>query len=459
MSTAPATPQPAVELVEEPFIWEPNKGKQHEFAACVDREVLYGGAAGGGKSDGLLLAAAMEYENKYHRAIIFRQSFPELKDLIRRSEELYPLLGGRYRSSSREWFFPSGAIIEFGYIEKKKDRFKYKRAWNFIGWDELTHWYDDVVYVFLLGRLRAVTGSGLTLRVRSTTNPGGPGHEWVRKRWNIPDDGDRSETWDDKTKTWRVFIPARISDNPYLSGTSYETDLDALSEDERRTLKDGRWDIVAGAMFSDFDSRRHTCEPFAIDPSWPIWRGGDDGFNAPACVLWFTKHDGRVYVIAELYRSGMTAEAMAEEIKRRDRMIPVKEHDADARFNDRNLQGALDSSAFNETGIGNSNGTGRGQIMNNLGCQWLPAQKGPGSRKAGVSLIHSRLRPLKDGKPGIVLFKNCKNLIRTLPTLPKSEADNEDVDEDAPEDHPYDALRYGLQYKPNVITQRKLSGT
>jgi hypothetical protein len=448
------------EAATEEIIWTPNPGPQYEFVGSVEREVLYGGAAGGGKSDGLLLAAAMEYENRAHRAIIFRRSFPELKDLIRRSLELYPYLGGRYKSSSKEWFFKSGAIIEFGYIAKKNDKLKYQgRAFNFIGWDELTHWPDDTAYVYLLSRLRAVKGANVHLRVRATTNPGGPGHGWVMERWKIPGEGTASEVFCDKTKTWRIFIPARICDNPPLAGTSYEDDLDALPEDTRKMLKEGRWDVVAGAMFSEFDHRKHVCDPFKIEATWKLWRGADDGYNAPACVLWAAEYDHRIYIIDELYRSGMTPEAMAEETKKRDLMLGFRQDSPeDPPTNSKILDGAIDSSAFNEDGLGNSLGTGRGQVMNTLGCRWVPAQKGPDSRVAGWNLIHSKLRPLKDLKPGLIIFRNCKNLIRTIPILPKSETKPEDVDQDYTDDHAADALRYLLQFKPNRIEQRKLKG-
>lgn len=457
-----APPEPAQFVV-----WRPNPGPQTRFLCNPEREVLYGGAAGAGKSDGLLMSAVLDYKNRFHRGIIFRQSYPELKDLIRRSVEVYPYLGARYRSSTREWLFPSGAIVEFGYMEKKNDHLKYKRAWNFIGFDELTHWPTNgkdadgipcnTAYVYMLSRLRSVAGTNLRLRVRSTTNPGGPGHEWVRARFRIPDDGTYSESFDRRTMTFRVFIPGRIADCPQLAGTSYELDLDALPEETRKMLKDGRWDVTAGAMFSEFDHRKHTCDAFALPYQIKLWRGSDDGFNAPACVLWFAEMDRRIYVVGELYRDKMTPEIMAEEVKRRDLLIPLRDADKPPVFNTNILRGAIDSSAFNESGMGPASGTGRGQKMNSLGCNWSPAQKGPGSRIAGANMIHSVLKALPDGKPGLIIFKNCKNLIRTLPTLPRDEGNVEDVDTDS-EDHAYDGLRYGLQYSERTVKQTKLSG-
>lgn len=448
---------PGPVITEAQPVWRPNEGPQYRFVSNVEREVLFGGAAGGGKSDGLLMSAAMEYTNRAHRAILFRQSYPELKDLIRRSRELYPILGGRYKDSTREWFFRSGAIIEFGYLDRKKDIPKYKRAWNFIGFDELTHWADDEFYVFMLGRMRAVTGSNLRLRMRATTNPGGPGHQWVRSRWKIPDEGTASEVWDSDTDSWRIFIPSRITDNPYLAGTSYEKDMDALPEETRKMLKDGRWDVVAGAMFGEFDYKLHTCDPFPIGHDWPLWRGADDGFNKPACVLWGTKYDGRIYIVRELYAPNMTPEVMAERTKEGDLAIPLRGADGKVFLNDRILRGDIDPSSFNESGVQNSQGTGRGQIMNNLGCNWSPAQKGSGSRVAGVNLIHSKLKLMDDCKPGLMIFRTCRNLIRTLPSLPKDKNNPEDIDTES-DDHAYDCLRYLLQYRQNIVQATKLKG-
>lgn len=448
-------------------IWKPNPGPQTEFVACPEREVLYGGAAGAGKSDALLMAAARHYKNPKHRAIIFRKTFPELADLIRRSEEIYPAMGGRY-TRSKGWRFPSGASVEFGYLDKKKDVYKYKRAWNFMAFDELTHWAADgedrdknpvnANYLYLIGsRLRSVAGSELPLEVRATTNPGGPGHEWVRKRFNIPDDGTYSEYFDPTLKNWRIFIPGRIGDCPQLAGTSYETDLDALPEDLRKTLKDGRWDVVAGAAFNEFDHRIHTCEPFPLPEGTRLWRGADDGFNAPAWVGWMAELDGRVFVVQELYGTGMTAEVMGERVMKMDKEIVIQTGDGETGYNREILSGAIDPSAFNEAGL-DSTGTGRAQKMNEQGCRWKPAQKGPGSRMAGTSLVHSLLqRRMKDGKPALIFFKTCRNLIRTLPTLPKDENNPDDVDTNG-DDHCFDGLKYGLQWRPKSLVFTRPGG-
>jgi hypothetical protein len=243
---------------------------------------------------------------------------------------------------------------------------------------------------------------------------------------------------DPKTGYHRKFIAARITDNPYLATTEYARFLDTLPDADRKTLKEGRWDAFAGAVFSEWNPAIHVCQPFPIPVGWEIWRGGDDGYNSPAAILWFARdpiHD-RIYVVRELYRSGMTAEQTAHEVKLRDKTLPIL--DGEIRENGETLTGVIDSSAFADTGFG-----GRADVMNRLNCNWKPCEKGDRARLAGKSLIHARLAPKDDGKPGLVFFSNCVNAIRTIPALCYSKTHPEDIDTDA-EDHAYDALRYGL---------------
>jgi Terminase large subunit, T4likevirus-type, N-terminal len=439
--------------LEREVLWQPNDGPQTDFLSTIAREVLYGGAAGGGKSDALLGAANRYSADPLHRAIIFRRTFPMLKDLIERSRQLYAPLGAHYRENSAQWRFPSGAIIEFGYLDQDKHKYIYQgRAFTFIGFDELTQWPGDTLdnqgkqvngsYVYLISRLRAVTGTKILLMVRSTTNPGGIGHGWVQERWQIPDEGTPSELIDKATGYRREFIPARISDNPFLHGTSYEHDLDALNEADRKALKEGRWDSYEGAVFREWNPRVHVCDPFKIPDEWERWRGGDDGFNAPACVLWFARDQAndRIYIYNEIYERGLRADVLAEKIIARD--------------NGRGLGGILDSAAFAE--LGNLT-AGRGKEMNLRHCRWHPCTKGPEERVAGKQRVHDRLAIAADGLPKMQIFRNCKNLIRTLPTLPSDPRKPEDVDTKA-EDHAYDALRYGLEWRETRARRVRVVG-
>jgi hypothetical protein len=249
-----------------------------------------------------------------------------------------------------------------------------------------------------------------------------------------------------------VFIPARITDNVHLRGGEYERSLAALPEASRKALLEGRWDVFEGAVF-EWDPRVHVCQPFPIPVEWEMWRGADDGFAQGAAILWMTRDEiyDRVFVVQELYASGMTPEVMARAVLRIDRSIPINMGDGEIISNDCPLDGVIDSASFADVGLGGETGRGgRADIMNALGCRWTPSPKGAGSRVAGVSAIHQRLALQRDGHPGLVVFNTCRNLVRTLPALCYSKSHPEDVDTDS-EDHLFDALRYAL-------TRHKISG-
>lgn len=219
--------------------------------------MLYGGAAGGGKSDYLLAAPLRWAHLKTFRALLLRKSFPELeRTLIARSRELYPRLGATYHEQRHDWTFASGAKIAFGYLERDADALRYQGSeWSFVGFDELTH-FTEAQYRYLTSRVRSA--DRLPVRIRATTNPGGPGHEWVRARWGAwlgggalpserrwfaPDGTPCDATAPDALE--RTFFPAKLSDNPYL-GAEYRAQLLALDPVTRAQLLDGDWDATVG---------------------------------------------------------------------------------------------------------------------------------------------------------------------------------------------------------------------
>jgi hypothetical protein len=415
--------------------------KQREFLSCPAREVLFGGSAGSGKTLSLLAGAMSQVENPLHRALLIRRTYLQLRDIVAFSHSLYRPLGGVFNKTERTWTFPSGSTIELGYLDSPEDRFNYQgRSFSYLGFDELTSLPADgedangepvnVGYLYLISRLRSPEGSGLRHEIRATTNPGNVGHAWVKQRWGIADDGGPCERRDPKTGFRRVFIPARLEDNPALAATDYGRSLEALSLSDQKTLRLGLWNVYEGSYFSEWEPLLHVCNPFPVPNAWPMWRGADDGWSSEAAVLWFAHdkiHDC-IYIVRELYRKKMTPEVMGGAVLEIDREFGA----------DRHLDGVLDSASFVDIGTGS-----RAQQMNRMGCRWKEATKTPGSRIAGASMIHARLAIRNDGQPGLKIFRTCTNLVRTLPALPHSRTNPDDIDTDA-EDHLVDALRYGL---------------
>jgi predicted phage terminase large subunit-like protein len=193
---------------------------------------MYGGAAGGGKSDALLMGAAQFVGIPGYNAILFRRTYPDLSlpgALMDRSKEWW---GGKahWNSMRHMWTFPSGARITFGNLEHEQDKYQYQSAeFQYIGFDELTQFYESQ-YRYLFSRLRRLEHVNIPLRMRSATNPGGIGHDWVKQRFLI-----------EGAKYGRVFIPARLDDNPYLDRVEYEASLQELDPITRRHLLNGDW--------------------------------------------------------------------------------------------------------------------------------------------------------------------------------------------------------------------------
>lgn len=207
--------------------------KQAAFLLLDQREALYGGAAGGGKSDALLMAALQYVDEPHYAALLLRRTFADLalpEALMDRSHQWLQQTDAKWNDRDKTWFFPSGATVTFGYLQYDKDKYRYQSsAFQFIGFDELTQ-FPEMMYVYLFSRLRRLEDSEVPLRMRGATNPGGIGHSWVYERFIV--NGKDNQ---------RIFIPAKLTDNPYLDQAEYERSLEELDDTTRAQLLDGAW--------------------------------------------------------------------------------------------------------------------------------------------------------------------------------------------------------------------------
>jgi len=438
-------PTAVKELVADREVaFNPNQGPQTEFLAAPERDVLYGGAAGGGKSYALLADALRDAHNPNHRGLLLRRTLGELTELIDKSRQLYmkAFPEAVFKESKSTWIFPSGATILFSYLDRDTDVTRYQgQSFNWIAIDEITHYPTPYVWEYLRSRLRT-TDQSIVPYMRCTANPGGVGGWWIKKMYIDPT---KSNTpfWARDVETNRIlrygssnaekagkplfqrrFIPARLTDNPYLMASGeYEAMLNSLPEVERRRLLEGDWDVTDGAAFAEFDRSRHVVEPFEIPRSWARIRAADYGYSSPSCVLWGAiDFDGNLWIYRELYGKGFTGEQLAERI-------------LELEYDDPTIQTAvLDESCFSRTGHGLS----IAESMNRLNLRFMASNR---DRLAGKIEMHKRLGDNDLDEPRLRIFNNCKHLIRTLPTLPLSKTNPEDVDTKA-DDHAYDALRY-----------------
>ena len=217
-----------------PYIPHKPTPKQLAFLMLDVREALYGGAAGGGKSDALLMAALQYVDVPGYSALLLRKTFADLSlpgALMTRANEWLRPTGTQFAANQHRWVFPSGANLTFGYLDSVGAEYRYQSSeFQFIGFDELTQ-FREGQYRYLFSRLRRLEGSNVPLRMRSASNPGGIGHEWVRSRFvdKTEEDGDR------------IFVPATLSDNPYLDAESYVQSLEQLDPVTRQQLLNGDW--------------------------------------------------------------------------------------------------------------------------------------------------------------------------------------------------------------------------
>ena len=435
--------------------------------ARFEDEALYGGAAGGGKSDCALAEALRQVEIPYYRGLILRKTYPQLSDLIDRSHEIYKAAypWARYNDQKHVWTFPSGAKIYFGSMQHTKDRHNYQgKRYDYIDFDELTQFlWEEYSYMFSRNR---PNGPNTRCYIRAQANPGGVGHGWVKERFvtaappmqtiwepvkiRFPD-GRELTRWKS-----RIFVPSSVFDTQKLleNDPDYITRLASMPEAERNALLYGNWDVFAGQVFTEWvnDSdhyhdriNTHVIAPFEVPKEWTICCGMDWGYSKPFSVGWYAvDNDKRLYRVREFYGCTGTPDTG---VKMEPAQVAQKIKEIEA--SDPNLKGRKITHVGDPAIWGTQSGTSIGDLFAHERVYW---DKGEHARIDGKMQVHHRFAFDEDGKPMLYVFSTCKHFIRTVPNLVYSEKDVEDVDTTG-EDHIYDELRYVCmthQIKPRV---------
>lgn len=472
--------------------WKPQPGSQEAFlAASPIFEVLMHGTRGGGKTDCLLMSFAMYTGRGYGPAwkgILFRQTYKQLTDVISKSKKWFFQIWpeATFNNSDSVWTFPGGEQLLLRQFMRDDDYWNYHgHEYPWVGWEELCNYPTDVGYKRMMSCCRS-SRPDMPRMYRATTNPYGPGHNWVHSRF-LPDTMNMKVRTDlideDGNKVPpRLSIFSDIRENKILldADPSYLSKIAAAARNptEKKAWLEGSWDVISGGMFDDvFDKRYNVIFPFQIPDNWRIDRSFDWGSSKPFSVGWWAVSNGEdvqlangewrstvrgdLFRIAEWYgytgkpNEGLhlLAVEIAEGIVERELAMGFRD------INDPNWcrvsTGVADSQIF---AIENGNCIAtdmksRVRLKNGVafrGIIWNEADKRPGSRSLGWESVRTMLKgahPSKFGPretPGLFIFNTCEQWLRTVPVLPRDEKDPDDIDTET-EDHIADETRYKVR--------------
>ena len=474
-------------------VWAPQPGSQEAFLSCPVFEVLYEGTRGPGKTDGLLMDFGQHVGQGFGadwRGVLFRQSYPELEDVIAKTKKWFPQIwpNAVYNRSKTFWEWPDGERLNLRHAKKEDDYWKYHgHAYPWMGWEELTNWADPALYLRLKSCCRS-TRADMPRKYRSTANPYGAGHNWVKDRWRLPVPAGRivgpiirdSRDRDGKIEPPLVAIHGHLLENKILLHGDPEY-IDRLrsaasNEAELRAWIHGDWDIVAGGMFDDLWRAEHHVVPnlpfHMIPPGWRMDRSYDHGQSKPFSVGWWAESNGEpvtwngrlygqvkgdVYRVAEWYGwNGRPNEGVR--MLSTDIAQGIVDRERDWGIHHRIMPGPADTSIYDDTEPGKS--VAGDMAREPYRVKWTRADKSPGSRRQGWQQLRKLMRgalPSSTGvreEPGIFVMERCTQFARTVPALSRDKNDPDDVDTDT-EDHIGDESRYRVRSKNTRPSQRR----
>lgn len=478
----------ATQNATQHVIWRALPGSQTLFLQSPIREVCFAGTRGPGKTDAMLFSFA-QYCGRgygdYWRGIIFRRNYKHLDDIISKSKRWFNKSAQKPRflagSNNLKWVWPTGEELLFRAFEEEDDYWDYHgHEYPFIGWEELTSWPSIKCYESMkscnrssyqaideFGRLKP--SGPIPKFIRSSTNPYGVGHNWV-KNYFIDPKPYGNIIIDDKGNK-RVALFGSINENPYLDQDYIQMMQGLTDENKKKAWLYGSWDITSGGMFDDlWNQQIHVIKPFAIPRSWKIDRSFDWGSSRPFSVGWWAESDGteakmtdgtkRIFPRGTLFRINewygsdgrpneglrLTAKTVAIGIKDREKQMTLGRTI---------IPGPADSAIYAVT-----DDASIADNMEKEGIFWNHADKRSGSRKNGWELIRDRLHATLNNdleKPGFFVFENCRDFIRTVPGINRDKKDPDDVDTES-EDHIADDVRYRVLASDFRVGKRIITG-
>ena len=458
-------------------IWMPLPGSQYIFLECPVFEALYEGTRGPGKTLTLMLDFAKDVGKGYGKAwrgVLFRNQFGDLDDIVRKIEEWFPQIwpGFRFLRSKSEYMaiWPDGEALLLRHMRDEDDYNEYHgHEYPWIGWEELTEWENDKAFNLMMSCCRPPR-QGIPCRIRSTTNPYGTGHQWVKRRYRLPDY--RGRTVKVPGEMPRVAIHGTLAENFLLlhAQPDYPTQVRqaAANPAQAEAWLKGDWNVTAGGMIDDLWRDKVHIVPYfparAIPAGWTITRAYDHGQSHPFAVGWWLESNGEPIEVKGRIIGGRrgdlilwnewygTSGSVNEGIRMPSRKIAqgIIDRESDWGLTGRVTPGPADTEIFNRSS--DRDNRSPADDMEAAGVYWERADKSGGSRKRGWEMLRTRLNdsiPNADGTrelPGLFISDRCRYWIDLVPPMPRDSKDPDEVP-DTYEDHHADMTRYRITWE------------